>query len=532
MPRKGKVVAGITRIADFPFNPIMAIKLSYFCDHLVLGFDAQGGYGKSNGTDYIDGKTWYNLFKKVNPFPKSCTVDMFLTKATANPRVANDWSMSYLEELLRRLDDVKPDILLECEADACFSDGFEQELDEFIESGRHVWLMDAMSVSEGDRWVPEAVWCEHQRAAKWWPGITYNWPGGVGFCISKHEADPGERTVFRGKTVLWHFPFFTKKMEEERKRQYGDGTYNAMVNTTYDIRNAEYHPSHNIYGRKDAVTDKYSVKSCEIDPSNRCQNFCEFCYFKDKRDLSDMSLEMFVKITDELKNAGVQTITFTGGGEPLVNPEFSKMSMVAIEKGFRIGLITNGIALNGILDIASYFTFIRVSLDAATKETYEKIKHTDYFDTVLENIRKAVNKTDVGISFVVCKENVHEAENAYYLAKGLGVKYIQFKPDNKNHEFMVNVSGAINTKRYVPDSSEPCRAANQTGIVNPLGEVYYCCQKRNDENFKLGKLLEGRSFKEIWETRKELTPDISKCDVCRYMNYVIEPSSIQHKGFV
>jgi hypothetical protein len=215
MPRKGKVIAGITKIGDFPFDPVLAIKFSYILDYMVVGFMEPCRYGEGCKVDYTKGKEWYELFKKVHPFPDTVKVDMFVT----------DDSTYILEQLVRRLDHVKPDIVLECEADASFDydNGFFNELDEFIESGADSWYMKAENVTVDDDRMPPLTLCEHQRAAKWWSGLTYDFDNYPGFCVTLYEGYPDrERKVYRGKTKLLHFPLFNEKLREEKQKTIGD----------------------------------------------------------------------------------------------------------------------------------------------------------------------------------------------------------------------------------------------------------------------------------------------------------------------
>ncbi len=213
-------IAGITRIADFPFNPIMAIKFSQYVDHLVLGFDTAGGYGAFNGTQYINGATWYELFKRVVPFPSSVTVDMFLANTPAGSRHGIRQGTYFNEELLRRLDTVKPDIVLECEADAHFDygSGWEKDLANFIRSGADMWMMHTDTVTIDDRPAPEFPMAAHCRGFRWFKGVSYY--GGGGCCMIKIPDRKPRK--FLGKTRLKHYPIFTKELQQERWAYYGD----------------------------------------------------------------------------------------------------------------------------------------------------------------------------------------------------------------------------------------------------------------------------------------------------------------------
>jgi hypothetical protein len=232
--REDVFIAGITRIADFPFNPVMAIKFSQYVDYLVLAFDGVGGYGLHNGTSYTDGLTWYEFFKRVKPFPPHVTVDMYVSQTGAGARLMGD---GFLEEMLRRLDFVMPDFVLECEADAMFDYGpqFDKDIEGFINSGADMLLMGNKCISSNGRAIPDFPIAVHCRGYRWYPGVYYR----HGFCKVMAER-PGatmdgwrERKLhvdlitekipeyYYAESKLQHFPLFTERMERERWEYYG-----------------------------------------------------------------------------------------------------------------------------------------------------------------------------------------------------------------------------------------------------------------------------------------------------------------------
>ena len=83
--------------------------------------------------------------------------------------------------------------------------------------------------------------------------------------------------------------------------------------------------------------------SCEIDPSNACNLNCGFCMFGDWRSShhENLGLDMYISLIGELHQMGTKSITFTGGGEPLMNKDFNLMAKMAKSLGFQIGLVTN-----------------------------------------------------------------------------------------------------------------------------------------------------------------------------------------------
>ena len=292
--------------------------------------------------------------------------------------------------------------------------------------------------------------------------------------------------------------------------------------------------------------DVYPV-TCEIDPSNACNLNCSFCmyarYLKINRDL--LPWEIYRNLITELKLLKVKSITFTGGGEPLMNPRFNDMVSKAYSLGFEIGLITNGTLLNKVENL-DHFKFIRISLDAYDKDSYLKIKGKDFFNKVIKNIRETADsgKTDIGVSYVVCKENINGIEKIQKTFKESGIKYIQFKPAWINGEKIelpesINGDKTIVTDRYIAKDNLPCLIAGLIGIVGADSKVYFCCQYRGNKKFLLGDLTED-SFWNLWKKRKEIMPYISQCHQCRYQNYAeayVEFSKpkysfLNHKNFL
>ena len=265
--------------------------------------------------------------------------------------------------------------------------------------------------------------------------------------------------------------------------------------------------------------------TCEIDPSNRCQNECNFCMYANyrKENPVDLDFGVYLNLINNLRKLGVKSITFTGGGEPLVHPEIRNMILAA--QDFELGLTTNGIFLNRVFDLLGHFEWVRISLDAATSKTYRLLKGTDFFNRVIDNVKIALDEKieliDIGLSYVISKGNEHEIEKAQILAKDLGVDYIQIKPAYQKYDLNYCISGnnqSFVLKRYVASTGVPCAAAHLIGIVGADANVYYCCQGRGRKEFVVGTIKYGASFEQIWMNRMEMNP---QCHVktCRYMNY-------------
>jgi MoaA/NifB/PqqE/SkfB family radical SAM enzyme len=278
--------------------------------------------------------------------------------------------------------------------------------------------------------------------------------------------------------------------------------------------------------------------TCEIDPSNACNLKCGFCMFGDWRanHSEHLELDMYISLIGELHQMGTKSITFTGGGEPLMNKDFNLMAKVAKSLGFQIGLVTNGVLLDRI-ERPEDFLFIRVSLDAYNAEDYKKVKGMDLFDRVLRNITETLKRNKIiGLSYVVGPDNNKELHKAEELANELGVSYIQIKPSymNDRKEIFTDFEypdgrPVIGTQRYLPEDNVPCNIAALVAIVGANGDVYYCCQGRGIDRLTLGN-LKDKTLKEMWTERLSLKPNVSLCPMCRYMNYTKAYKSILEDG--
>jgi MoaA/NifB/PqqE/SkfB family radical SAM enzyme len=267
--------------------------------------------------------------------------------------------------------------------------------------------------------------------------------------------------------------------------------------------------------------------TCEIDPSNKCPLNCSFCMFKRylKASQAELNYDTYLRLIYELKTLGTSSITFTGGGEPLMHPKFQDMVRGAISLEFEVGLVTNGVLLKKLsFDILEKFKFIRVSLDAGNRETYQTVKGDDCFEKVVKNIERATKaNSTVGISYVVTPQNKHTIEDAIELSEELNVAYIQVKPaiiDGEPFRDYEDPSGKklIRTPRFSPKDKLPCQIAQLVGIVTADASVYYCCQSRGLLHRRLGS-LNSESFKELWTKRMNFHVSRKECSPCRYMSY-------------
>ena len=105
--------------------------------------------------------------------------------------------------------------------------------------------------------------------------------------------------------------------------------------------------------------------------------------------LSSKVDELMKKIIDELEG-NVEAITLASRGEPTLNPNIVEMLEYCRNKFLGLKMNTNASMLNENLIHAILSTDIQsivFSVDAADKETYEKIRVNGKFEQIMKNLK-------------------------------------------------------------------------------------------------------------------------------------------------
>ena len=114
------------------------------------------------------------------------------------------------------------------------------------------------------------------------------------------------------------------------------------------------------------------------------------------------------------------------GGEPMVHPRFFDLVAFAAERGTQLKIETNGQYLTKQacrrlkeLDVKS----VQVSMDGASRETFNKMRVRGDFDEVVQGIRNLVEAgVPLEINYSPTKFNTHEIGRAVDLAYELGAQ--------------------------------------------------------------------------------------------------------------
>lgn len=180
----------------------------------------------------------------------------------------------------------------------------------------------------------------------------------------------------------------------------------------------------------------------EMDITNRCNLRCVMCYhsLEATRRASTVHLapEDFAALA-----AGVlphaHRLSLSLGNEPLMSPHFVEILRIAAPYALpHFNFYTNGLLLTDAhIDaiVACGVTQVCVSIDGATRATYNAIRRDGDFDRLTRNVERLVQRRGaagsatprVRFDVVMMQRNVHELEDLVRLAARLGVEELNFR---------------------------------------------------------------------------------------------------------
>lgn len=277
-----------------------------------------------------------------------------------------------------------------------------------------------------------------------------------------------------------------------------------------------------------------------VEPTERCNLRCKMCDLQIRnRGAKDLSLEQFKRILEKFPL--LARINLFGIGEPFLNPYFLDMVSYATARGIAVTSSTNGTLITEDLAkkiVTSGMESLTISIDGASRETYEEIRTGACFDKVIDNIKLIVAAKQgrahpkLSLFFVATRKNIHELSSMIRLAAHLGVPTVAteevgdwgneasreaLRQDNLPlHDLTIDehvrtaskeatelgielITGTLLSARFYGTKKRRCLWPWWGCWVTADGFVTPCCHRPDPENFNLGNIFE-RSFDEIWNS--------------------------------
>lgn len=262
----------------------------------------------------------------------------------------------------------------------------------------------------------------------------------------------------------------------------------------------------------------------EFSPSGKCNAKCNWCFYRQKSgaipglDRKLFKINRMEGLIEELAGLGVKSISWTGGGEPTLHPDFSKFTEWVNWTGLEQGLFTN--ALDKIKYDASLFEWIRVS---KTNQDWNE-----------ENLRELRKCKTLGMCLNyrgnIDEENIKETLK---IAEKINATYVQVRPalnilgDKTKTEVPLMEHSLLKITDYKFMGSnedrhyQQCEAFHFTPFIWQDGDVDICGYHRKDTRFNLGNLYnkgkEGK-FRQIMQNSPKSIPIVEDCQICCKLN--------------
>ncbi len=189
----------------------------------------------------------------------------------------------------------------------------------------------------------------------------------------------------------------------------------------------------------------------------------------------DMPWPLFKRIADSLFPYA-EYVDLRGFGESVIMKDWRKCLDYALKFDCKYGIITNLSTNDDEMWrlMAKNNFFFGVSFDGATKKTFEYIRRGANFDLIMRNLRNITkwnrefghSEDNIKLMATAQKENIHELPGIVEIAKGLGVKEVQFSPSRVMYEDAVlDRDDVFNRPEIVkPILEKSVRLARESGI--------------------------------------------------------------------
>lgn len=280
----------------------------------------------------------------------------------------------------------------------------------------------------------------------------------------------------------------------------------------------------------------------ELSPIGACNHRCVFCgldfmgYKPDK-----LALDMLVKRMPEFSKLGIKSIMYAGEGEPFLHNNMVDIIQLTKKNKIDVAITTNGVLLKPETTekVLSYCSWIKVSINGATPETYSKIHRTKSsdFNKVIKNLEFAAKYRKInslnctlGMQIILLPEVENELQILAETARNIGMDYLVVKPYSQHPQSITEEYKDINYSKYeylhdklqeyntdtfsvifrlntmekwdkAIKDYDRCLGLPFWSYIDAAGNVWGCSMFLNNDAFLYGNINKN-SFKRIWESEK------------------------------
>jgi len=280
------------------------------------------------------------------------------------------------------------------------------------------------------------------------------------------------------------------------KNKFKKENFKKMKGINRDLNNKEF--------KENKLILKSYPRKIYVETTRNCNNLCAMCcrvniadkIIKYKPEF-DMPFILFKKIADTLFPYA-EFVDLRGFGESTIMKNFMDYVNYALKFNCELGLVTNLTVQNDDMwrELVKNDIIFDVSIDGATKETFEFIRRGAIFENVINNVKKLIefandyNKPIENFNFLVTvqKYNIKEIPKIIELANKLGIKRIKLAPVTLAVKDPNNLSYCQEkVKKYIPAAINLAKEKDiEVLLINSFGLK----KMEKKEGFKIRKKCE------------------------------------------
>jgi len=243
----------------------------------------------------------------------------------------------------------------------------------------------------------------------------------------------------------------------------------------------------------------------EISPCGICNADCSWCFYKNQQSHKMIETKTLIKFINESFDLGTKAITWTGGGEPTLHPDFKLLvENIKMDQG----LITNGLKIPNFNPLL--FSWIRVSKT-----------NKDWNLDALNELRKCKS---VGLC-INYQGNEFEVESTLKIVYDLKLDYLQVRPALKLNGDKIKVEKPtisdskllITNYKFEESFKEKkyskCEGFHFVPFLWEDGDLDVCAYKKGNKKYNLGNIYMS-SLKTIIDNFPSFVNVERDCQTC------------------